>query len=52
MKTREQEMFLLGLQEMNGSEKNEVEGGIRVVPDGAIYCCIDIPPMLSYATIN
>ena len=50
MKTKEQELDLLGLQEMNASEKNEVEGGLAFPistifnPDDIIICCHDIPP--------
>jgi len=49
MKTKEQELALLGLEEMNVSERNEVIGGVLypIGPiDPFIYCCIDIPPMM------
>jgi len=43
MKTKEQEMDLLGLQEINDSERNEVEGGL--LTNNRIICCHDIPPI-------
>jgi hypothetical protein len=45
MKTKEQEMVLQGLQEINAFEKNDVEGGS--LANFSIVCCIDIPPISS-----
>jgi len=48
MKTKEQELALLGLNEMNGSEKNEIVGGVLYpfpTKDDFIVCCWNIPPM-------
>jgi hypothetical protein len=44
MKTKKQEMALLGLQEINNSEINEVAGGALLNPN--IVCCHDIPPVV------
>jgi hypothetical protein len=51
MKTKEQESVLLGLKEINESERNEVTGGVLYPQDIfgpivkiPIFCCIDIPP--------
>jgi len=52
MKTKEQELILLGLEEINDSQKNEVKGGILYPfeTDGYpyIYCCYNIPPAKDY----
>jgi len=49
MKTNEQELALLGLQEINESERNEVKGGvfpaIDIIKVTTIVCCHSIPPM-------
>jgi len=48
MKTNEQELALLGLQEINESERKEVKGGVLYpfdINDFIIVCCWDIPPM-------
>jgi hypothetical protein len=48
MKTKEQELALLGLQEMNDSEKDEMAGGYigigGIIEIFQPICCIDIPP--------
>jgi len=51
MKTNEQELALLGLQEINESERKEVKGGVLYpfdinfdINDYIIFCCINIPP--------
>jgi hypothetical protein len=47
MKTKEQEIALLGLKEVNESEKTEITGGVASSwKDSVIVCCIDIPPMI------
>lgn len=47
MKPKEKELALLGLQEINESEKKETAGGIlpwRGIFGPILICCIDIPP--------
>jgi hypothetical protein len=49
MKTKEQELALLGLQEMNDFEKDEMAGGYigigGIIVGPIIYCYWNIPPM-------
>ena len=44
MKTREKELILLGLQEINESGKSEITGGSFINPAPPIHCYWNIPP--------
>jgi len=54
MKTKEQESALLGLEEINDSQKNKIEGGslypFETNGSPYVYCCFDIPPAKDYLT--
>lgn len=46
MKTKEEKMNLMGLEEINQTEKANLNGGCReLIPRIDYICCMNIPPL-------